>query len=368
MSLQGSLDTFALPDVLVLLASTKKDGELRVVGGRTDGKVFVDKGHIVQTVIGGKDVSPVDGVFELLRLTAGTFSFDGEQSAPKPREAAPLDHVMADAQARLAEWREIEKVVPHLDAVIDMAAEAPDDEVIVSAPHWTLLVAVAGGRSVHDLMARLGSTEFDTCKQVKALVDARLATVDASAPAKPVRTPVSEPTPPRASEPAAVKAESAAPRVPASAGERAERPSSEPEPAREPVAVKSAAGEPRMTEEHIDDLVNRPRKVRASTSDGAPDGPPAGPAVGRVPEAPRVKTAAVKLDDKDEKEEKAAPVGDEAHNLVSQLAALAGVEEDKVAETVAAHLAEGGELPEGADGDEPINRGLLLKFLSSVRN
>ena len=43
-------------------------------------------------------------------------------------------------------------------------------------------------------------------------------------------------------------------------------------------------------------------------------------------------------------------------------------DEEAVAAKVTEHLASGGELPEVPDGDEPINRGLLLKFLSSVRN
>jgi hypothetical protein len=53
---------------------------------------------------------------------------------------------------------------------------------------------------------------------------------------------------------------------------------------------------------------------------------------------------------------------------VAQLAALSGDDEEEVAAKVTEHLASGGELPDVADGDEPINRGLLLKFLSSVRN
>src|SRR5437588_183387 len=39
VSLQGSLETFALPDVLTLLASTAKSGELRVTGAGTGGDV-----------------------------------------------------------------------------------------------------------------------------------------------------------------------------------------------------------------------------------------------------------------------------------------------------------------------------------------
>jgi hypothetical protein len=61
------------------------------------------------------------------------------------------------------------------------------------------------------------------------------------------------------------------------------------------------------------------------------------------------------------------PIG-EAKALVAQLAALSGDDEEVVAAVVTEHLAHGGELPEVPEGDEPINRGLLLKFLSSVRN
>ena len=91
------------------------------------------------------------------------------------------------------------------------------------------------------------------------------------------------------------------------------------------------------------ELASRPRKVRSTTSTA-----PAS--------EPRTVTAT-----------KNAPV-DEAKALVAQLAALGGDDEEEVAAKVAEHLASGGELPEVADGDEPINRGLLLKFLSSVRN
>ena len=62
MSLQGSLDTFALPDVLVLLASTKKSGELHVAGqpgGRslghqpdTEGRLWFDAGGLVGSDVG----------------------------------------------------------------------------------------------------------------------------------------------------------------------------------------------------------------------------------------------------------------------------------------------------------------------------
>ncbi len=191
MSLQGSLETFALPDVLVLLSSTKKDGELRVVGGRVDGRVWLEKGQIVHSVVGGRETDFVDALFELLRLSVGTFNFDAEAKAPARSEPQGVDLALADAQVRLGEWNDIARVVPHLDAVVDMAADLQDDEVTVTAKQWQLLRTVAGGRSVHDIMATLGASEFDTCKRVKELVDARLASIDVHA--KPVRRPKAAP-------------------------------------------------------------------------------------------------------------------------------------------------------------------------------
>ena len=44
VALQGTLDTFALPDVLRLLASTKKTGRLVIAGNGADGGM-VSQGH-----------------------------------------------------------------------------------------------------------------------------------------------------------------------------------------------------------------------------------------------------------------------------------------------------------------------------------
>ena len=47
VALSGTLDTFALPDVLRLLASTAKSGRLRVSGNRGSGSVWVTDGEVV---------------------------------------------------------------------------------------------------------------------------------------------------------------------------------------------------------------------------------------------------------------------------------------------------------------------------------
>jgi hypothetical protein len=355
VSLQGSLETFALPDVLVLLSSTKKDGELRVVGGRVDGKIWLEKGQIVHANVGGRETSFVDAIFELLRLDAGTFNFDADSAPAHRSEPEMIDLVLADAQVRLGEWNDIARVVPNLDAVVDMAAEAPADEVKVTRDQWQLLRRVAGGRSVLELMEALGRTEFDTCKTVKELVDARLASIDVDA--KP-RAKASAPAPAveeapaaKAAKPAAVESEADRDAEPVRPSSVKANPKLDPSERAAAPAASAKADEPEPAKDELDalaELASRtPRKVRTTTNGQAEGAAPARPAANKSQVSPPV---------------------EEAKALVAQLAALSGDDEEEVAAKVTEHLASGGELPDVTDGDEPINRGLLLKFLSSVRN
>lgn len=372
MSLQGSLETFALPDVLVLLSSTKKDGELRVVGDRIDGRLWLEKGQIVHSMVGGTETSAVDGLFQLLRLESGTFNFDNDSVAEQRSDPEIIDMVLADAQVRLGEWNEIARVVPHLDVIVDMAADAPADEIVVTREHWRLLRTVAGGRSVLDLMRALGQSEFDTCRTVKELVDAELASVDTSAARKTKTEKAPAPAAKAASakaqpEPEAhdVRPEPAKEPAPAAASRRIdpsdrerEKPHAEAGAAKgAPVPAAASAASARKTDardqlEALAEMASRPSKVRASTSTDR-DGDEPAPRFAANKNAPAPS---------------AADAAEEARALVAQLAALSGQEEEEVAAKVTEHLASGGELPDVADPDEPINRGMLLKFLSSVRN
>ena len=80
MALQGNIETFALQDVLRLLASTKKTGCLRLEGSRGEGRLLVQDGQLV----GGEASAaphadgPVDVLFELLRFKEGDFVFDAD--------------------------------------------------------------------------------------------------------------------------------------------------------------------------------------------------------------------------------------------------------------------------------------------------
>ncbi len=199
MALQGTIETFALPDVMRLLASTKKTGCLRLDGSRGTGSVWVDAGQIIA---GEASRAPhadgaVEVVFEMLRFPDGDFVFDADVAPPTPGEATEVESVLGDAEKLLDEWQGIEKVVPSLDAWVSLCDELSGDEVTIDRERWRLLVAVGGGATVGQLGDRMQMSEIAISRQVRDLVEQSLVTVGGV----PTDMPAPPPAPPSLVEP-----------------------------------------------------------------------------------------------------------------------------------------------------------------------
>lgn len=321
MALQGTLDTFALPDVLRLLASTKKTGRLLVSGNRGNGSVWVDAGGVVGSEATGTmdDSTPVDVLFELLRYTEGAFTFEAGSAPDAPTASRAVEPLLVDAERLLVEWREIEAVVPSMDAWVSLAPEIEGDEILVAAERWRAIVAIGSGTSVSGLANSLHLGELDVCRRVKELVELDLATVTTTpmptlAPLEEtmVTAAESEPVPSGASwDPFSIE-------IPG-------------------VAPMGAAVEPEAD------------PTSAAVADDVE------PPVAAEPDVLSV----VDADDDagaDEVAKQLASLSPKAARAVAAAAEAESAEERDAA------------LAEADDDEEPINRGLLLKFLSSVKS
>src|SRR3954447_15448373 len=190
MRLEGTLDAFGLPDILQLLAFTRKTGALRLSAQSASGVVHVRDGSIcaassdtsrqllarrvvgaglvgdeplrvaVQAASTGSDgvvaallaagaltpdaVLPLaveqttDAVGELLRWTSGEFSFvvDDVDADGLPVQLA-VDDVVAEGQRRLTVWTELTAVIPSPDVALALAV-APPEEPRCSREEWGL--------------------------------------------------------------------------------------------------------------------------------------------------------------------------------------------------------------------------------------
>jgi hypothetical protein len=355
VALQGTLETFALPDVLRLLASTSKTGQLRLTGGRGSGSIWLDGGSIIASEASGApsadDASEV--VFELLRFKEGDFVFDADSPASDGGAPEEVEATLEAAEAMLEEWRSIEAVVPSLDGWVELSRELPDDEVTLDADRWRHLVSVGGGISVGGLGQVLDLGELAVSRTVKELVELGLVTLgEAPADAPALTTPVVDPVDEAWPEPEA---------APAAASFDAPFGSSEIQPDAEP-DLGSGDGEVAFddppSEAPLLSVVDSPEPSFGGFDRDRfdPDAlviePPSFGAEPAFADAP-------------------APIDDDpadAAEIARQLANLSPKAAKAVAAAAKATTEEEREaaLADVDDEDEPINRGLLLKFLGSV--
>lgn len=383
MSLNGTLETFPLPDVLALLAATKKTGELQVDGGRGAARVWLDGGEMVAAEV-PRATTFVDAVFEMLRLSSGRFSFDNDGAAATPGQPVALEPLLREAQSRLGEWRSIEAVVPSLRCGVRLAAEVSGPKVSVTRDQWRALVAVATGPDVEGVMSSLGLGEFDSCRLLKDLVQTGLVTIDDAPAERPQPRPASPP-------------------------ETAAAPRPEPHSPSRPEPVQGMAPGPRRRLEVVEPAVAAEPEVAVPVRTQRP--------VAAVPSrlaAPAARLRAPAAQKSGEREQasgpassperasgnrpgrvsprrgEAAAIAEDDESLVHQLAELQGEPRPSAARRAGQPAAEekvsavteqqeeasngGPERKEPASpastpkADEPINRGLLLKFLNSVRS
>ena len=207
MSLTGALEAFPLPEVLRLLARSKKSGALRIDATDFHGKIYLAEGSLtyattrreedlVEDLVGAglidsqdwvlverreKDVVEVlaeeateqqlenfladqiaDVIFRLMRRTDGDFEFS-ESIGPRYGigVALDIDASIAEAERRHSQWAEIEEVIPAITFHLRMVPDLGDrNEVALPAPDWRVLAALHGEGSIEEVARRLGMTDF----------------------------------------------------------------------------------------------------------------------------------------------------------------------------------------------------------------
>ena len=176
--LQGSLDDFALEEVLGLLSSTSKTGKLDVKGDRGSGSLRLDNGRLVDAGASNtaNGVEPEDVLFELLRYADGNFHFTASD-AEDGGHSINVAEIVASAENRLADWRTIEAIVPSLRHLVTPVAQLPEDEITLVRREWDVLIVVGSGCPVSAVCEELDLGEVEGSRRIKELTERGLLTV-----------------------------------------------------------------------------------------------------------------------------------------------------------------------------------------------
>ncbi len=183
MALSGTLDTFSLPDVMRLLASTMKSGRLGVLSPSGSGNVWLGNGDVVAAEVDGDlTVEPTYGevLFHLMRWETGSFTFEDDVTTTAVSTPQPMSLVLSQAEAMLVEWHQIQLVVPSMNVYISLCQELSDHDVVVDADRWRGIVAIGSGSLVTDVVRRMALNEVDACRLVKDLIESSLVEISES--------------------------------------------------------------------------------------------------------------------------------------------------------------------------------------------
>ena len=193
--LQGTLETLALPELLGLLAQSRKTGALWLDAANSSAVVYIVEGRCCAAESSDAGEPLDDG----RRCSPGSSTCASRSSAPTTARSASAPRrppwaceetvdleVAIDELARLVEeWREIQAVIPSLECRIRLADELGVDELTVDRERWQLIVALDGRRSVRDLVRKTNRPVLEVCHAILALVDAGAVNVGPP-PAVPV--------------------------------------------------------------------------------------------------------------------------------------------------------------------------------------
>ncbi len=188
MALQGTIDTFELTEVVRLLAAGCKTGVLRLQGSRGSGRVWVNSGKVTAIEV---DHAPragghAEAMFELLRFDDGDFTFASDELADPEGEPTELEEILSEAEAQLAEWREIELVVPTTRARVSLRPELKRADVVLDKARWRLVAAIGGGITVATLGDVMDLGELPVSRAIKELIELGVVDLDATRVEEPV--------------------------------------------------------------------------------------------------------------------------------------------------------------------------------------
>ena len=215
VSLEGRLRELGPPEVMQLLALSRKTGTLflwKQVHGRA-GFIRLSQGAVVDAVQwnlqDSNESSIPEGlatdanaaraveacVLDLLTWREGEFRFAPEESAASTPVRLAIEMLLVESAQRAEGWQRIADRIPHAHVVPTFVdADAQQPSLLRLEPHeWEVLTRVDGRRDLTELATELGREVLDVASIVHGLIGAGLLVLRESQSA-----PRFNPTPPTA--------------------------------------------------------------------------------------------------------------------------------------------------------------------------
>src|SRR5271154_949690 len=188
MPLQGTFDVLDFSAVLEILSARSMTGRLHVRSRSFAANLFFVDGQIVGADQSEHQAAAVSGdvpqraqeiCFELLGTDRGNFEFHpGKPSGPAGGTVISVSDALDEARRRLAEWQELQLLIPSLDALPRLVTELDPGQVTLDREQWRVLTAVDGRRNLRSISRALNLSDFEVCRAMKELLSAKVIELD----------------------------------------------------------------------------------------------------------------------------------------------------------------------------------------------
>jgi hypothetical protein len=188
MPLHGTFDVLDFSSVMELLAERKMSGRLHVRGRSYTANLFFVDGVIVGADQSEHQAAGVAGdaaqriqetCFELLGTDRGNFEFHpGRASAPVAGANITVRAAIEQARHRLAEWQELQALIPSLEVQPRLVTELDPGQVTLDREQWRVLTAVDGRRNLRSIGRALNLSDFEVCRAMRQLLNAKVIELD----------------------------------------------------------------------------------------------------------------------------------------------------------------------------------------------
>ena len=187
MPIQGTFDVLDFSAVLELVAARNMSGRLHVRSRSFAANLFFADGYIVgadqsehSAAAPGGDVSQraQEICFELLGTDRGNFEFHLGHSKALSGPGISVKDAMEQARQRLAEWQELQELIPSLDVQPRLVTELDPGQVTLDREQWRVLTAVDGRRNLRSIGRALNLSDFEVCRAMRELLLAKVIELD----------------------------------------------------------------------------------------------------------------------------------------------------------------------------------------------
>lgn len=168
MSLQGTLKTLGIAEVLEFLASRSSTGRLDIESGSGGATYWMLRGEVAEVSYDFERESGTDAAeatYYALAEVEGTFLFDEEQVPDTTADTESVADILARTAAAADSWADVEKTVPSPDHHL-IRSDQIDGSVTIEPAWWNAIQAIGDGSTTRRLSEELELRSLDTTRMV----------------------------------------------------------------------------------------------------------------------------------------------------------------------------------------------------------